>query len=102
MRFKLDENLHRLAGTVLVRAGHDVATVHGQGLAAGPDRLIAETCRREQRCLITLDVEFGNPLLFRPSEHSGIVVVRLPRRGRRPTNSRGRWGCSSVPWPRGR
>jgi hypothetical protein len=25
-----------------------------------------------------LDLDFGNPLLFKPSEYEGIVVLRLP------------------------
>ena len=32
------------------------------------------------RCLVTLDQEFGNPLLFKPSEYPGIAVLRLPPR----------------------
>ena len=39
-----------------------------------------QVCQSEGRCLITLDVEFGNPLLFKPSEHRGIAVLRLPSR----------------------
>jgi hypothetical protein len=26
--------------------------------------------------LVTLDLEFGNPLLFKPSEYEGIAVLR--------------------------
>jgi hypothetical protein len=26
---------------------------------------------------VTLDVEFGNPLLFKPSDYEGIAVIRL-------------------------
>jgi len=35
--------------------------------------------QREKRCLVTFDLEFGNPLLFDPTEHSGIVVIRLSK-----------------------
>jgi len=35
-------------------------------------------CRREGRALVTLDLDFGSPLLFRPSEYTGIAVLRLP------------------------
>ncbi len=37
-----------------------------------------EVCRREARCLVTLDLDFGNPLRFKPSDCPGIVVLRLP------------------------
>ena len=38
-----------------------------------------EVCRVEQRCLVTLDLDFSNPLQYNPSEYSGIAVLRLPR-----------------------
>ncbi len=80
MRLKLDENLGKSAAEALRRAGHDVATVPDQGLFGIDDRTLIETCHREGRCLVTLDMEFGNPLLFKPSDYPGIVVLRLPPR----------------------
>ncbi len=80
MRLKLDENLGGQAAQLLHQAGHDVATTPGQGLSGAEDRTIAEVCRTEARCLVTLDMDFGNPLIFRPSEYAGIAVLRLPPR----------------------
>jgi len=37
-----------------------------------------EVCLSEKRCLVTLDLEFGNPLVFRPEDYSGIALLRLP------------------------
>ena len=45
--------------------------------SAADDRLI-EVCRSEGKCLVTLDLDFGNPLRFDPLRYSGIVVLRLP------------------------
>ena len=39
---------------------------------------VIAACRRERRCWVTLDLDFGNPLLFKPSEYWGIAVLRLP------------------------
>lgn len=78
MRFKLDENFGRAAATLLTQAGHDVATVVAEGLAGAPDRVVLAAAHGEQRCWVTLDLEFANPLLFDPRDYSGIVVVRLP------------------------
>lgn len=78
MRLKLDENLGRQPQELLRRHGHDVATVLDEHLGAASDETIIQTCRRERRCLITLDLDFANPLLFKPSENAGIAVVRLP------------------------
>jgi len=77
VNLKLDENLGSLAAGILRDAGHDVGTVRGQGLAGAPDNLMIEACRREGRCLVTLDREFGNPLLFNPAEYRGIALLRL-------------------------
>lgn len=80
MKLKVDENLGERAAQPLRRAGHDVATVPGRGLTGIDDEALIRTCRREERCLVTLDVEFGNPLLFNPADYPGIVVLRLPPR----------------------
>ena len=80
MKIKLDENLGNRGADILRAAGHDIATVVEEGLSsAGDDRLI-EVCRSERRCLVTLDLDFGNPLRFDPSRYFGIAVLRLPPR----------------------
>jgi hypothetical protein len=44
------------------------------------DTDLIEACRNEERCLVTLDVEFGNPLIYDPAEFAGIAVIRIPGR----------------------
>ena len=61
-------------------AGHDVATVPDQSLCSAPDTLLLERCQAENRCLITLDLDFGNPLIYTHSDYAGVVVLRLPPR----------------------
>jgi len=80
MKLKLDENLGHRVQNLLQDAGHDVATVHEQRLAGAHDPVVIDACRTEERALITLDLEFGNPFLFRPRDYAGIAVIRLPRR----------------------
>jgi predicted nuclease of predicted toxin-antitoxin system len=65
---------------LLKAEGHHVSTVVEQGLQAATDREVIEACRREQRALVTLDLDFANPLHFRPSEYPGIAVLRLPKK----------------------
>jgi uncharacterized protein DUF5615 len=78
MKLKFDENLGRNLTQLLRERGHDVATVFDQGLAGASDRALIEDCSKERRCLVTLDLEFANPLVFLPSEFAGIAGLRLP------------------------
>ena len=80
MLVKLDENLGERGATLFRAAGHDVASVPQQGLSGASDLQLIDVCRREGRCLVTLDLDFGNPLVFEPANYSGIAVLRLPQR----------------------
>lgn len=84
MRVKLDENLGGTIEAAFREAGHDVETVVSQGMAGADDRRLITHCRDEGRCLVTLDKEFGEPLLFPPEQFAGIILLRLPARSGRP------------------
>lgn len=78
MRLKLDENLGATAATMFRAAGHEVSTVKGEQMAGAADRTVFATCQADRRSLVTMDLDFGNPLLFKPEDSSGIPVLRLP------------------------
>lgn len=78
MNIKLDENLGRRGAAILRAAGHQVTTVADERLSSASDEQLAEVCRSDHKCLVTLDLDFGNPLRFTPSRHAGIAVLRLP------------------------
>ena len=52
-------------------------TVQEQGLAAATDVALAEVCRAEGRALVTLDLDFSNPIRFPPGRYAGTAVLRL-------------------------
>jgi predicted nuclease of predicted toxin-antitoxin system len=78
MRFKLDENLDPRFAPLLAEGGHEADTVLSEGLSGQPDGAIYDACRASGRTLITLDLDFSNPLRFPPSATEGIVVIRPP------------------------
>src|SRR5436190_17208454 len=79
MRFKLDENLDTQLATILTQYGHDVATVLGQHVGGCPDEIIYQTCVAEKRALITLALDFSNPIRFPVADTFGIIVLRPSR-----------------------
>jgi hypothetical protein len=80
VRLKLDENLGIRCADLLRSADHNVTTVAEQNLCSSTDKKLLETCKAEKRCLVTLDLEFANPIIFNPAETEGIAVLRLPRK----------------------
>ena len=78
MKFKLDENLSGAIASPLLERDHDVSTVRDEDLCGSPDGNLIGVCRQEARCLVTMDLGFANPARFRPQDHAGIVVIRLP------------------------
>jgi predicted nuclease of predicted toxin-antitoxin system len=78
VKVKLDENLGRRTIEVFTTAGHDVAIVLEQRLAGAPDHEVLEVCVNEGRVLVSLDLDFANPLRFDPAPTAGIAVLRVP------------------------
>lgn len=79
MRFKLDENFGARSQRLFHDAGHDVKTVRDESLQGADDRLIYRVCCEEQRCLVTLDLDFADVVRFPPAATAGIAVIRVPR-----------------------
>ena len=78
LRFKLDENIPREAEVLLDGAGHDSHSVISEDIAGCADKELIEVCRREQRILVTLDLDFSDIRLYPPALHSGIWILRPP------------------------
>jgi len=78
MKLKLDENLGTDVANYFRDARHDVETVRSEGLAGSTDRHVISVCQIEKRCLVTLNLDLSNPLIFDPVKFYGIAVLRLP------------------------
>jgi hypothetical protein len=57
--------------------------VAAQNLCSAADRHLLAVCRAEVRCMVTLDLDFANPLVFPPADCSGIAVLRPPKKASR-------------------
>ena len=79
MKLKLDENLGQRGFEAFQRSGHDVSSVHLQHMEGATDQEVFEVCRAEARVVITLDLDFSNPLVFDPRPTVGVAVIRLSR-----------------------
>lgn len=79
MKFKLDENFGTRAQRIFRNRGHDVQTVRDEALQGSSDRRLYDICCAENRCLVTLDLDFADPTRFPPKKSGGIVVIRTPR-----------------------
>jgi len=79
MRLKLDENFDVRLVPVLRNEGLDVDTVRDEGLSGSADETIYQVCRDSHRVLLSLDLDFSNPLRYPPEPTEGIVILRVPR-----------------------
>jgi predicted nuclease of predicted toxin-antitoxin system len=80
VKFKLDENLGSRWLPLFDAAGHEADTVVQEGLSGAADGVIFETCVREERCLVSLDLDFADVLRFPSQKTQGIALLR-PSRG---------------------
>jgi predicted nuclease of predicted toxin-antitoxin system len=79
MKFKLDENLGTRTLCLFEEAGYDVQTIRRESLQGTSDQHLYQACCTEQRCLVTLDLDFSDVIRFPPDKSGGIAVIRLPR-----------------------
>jgi predicted nuclease of predicted toxin-antitoxin system len=49
LKLKLDENVPRRVGVLLVDKGHDVSTVKNEGLVGEPDDVVARAAASEKQ-----------------------------------------------------
>src|SRR6476659_4516168 len=77
MKFLLDENADFLLAGVLRDLGHDVTAIARDYPAAIKDLEVLEIAQREERVLITNDLDFGELIFRRRLPHAGVLLFRL-------------------------
>ena len=77
IKFKVDENLPIEVAQLLRDSGYDAVTVLEQQLGGEPDHNIAQICQKEERTIVTIDLDFADIRAYPPSEYAGLIVFRL-------------------------
>lgn len=77
MRFKIDENLPVEIAEILRDRKFDADTVKEENLSGKSDEYISEVCLRENRILVTLDLDFSDTRVYPPDKYPGFIVIRL-------------------------
>lgn len=76
MRFMVDVPLSPQLAAWLVREGHDAIHAMHAGMERAPDTAIIEFARREQRVIITADLDFPRLLALAEAEGPGLILFR--------------------------
>jgi predicted nuclease of predicted toxin-antitoxin system len=82
MKIKLDENLPVESKRDLAEAGHDVRTVHDQGLTGAADETLVPLLAAEGRLLVTMDKGIADIRRFPPEKTAGLILLRPRQTGR--------------------
>jgi len=71
VKFKIDENISQSAAKFLVLKGFNAETVFYENIVGIDDSELIKICSKEKRCLITLDSDFTNTLVY---THQKIIL----------------------------
>lgn len=67
MKFKIDENLPVEIAELLIKSGHNAKTVKEQQLKGAKDSVLINLCKKENRALVTLDIDFSDITAYPPA-----------------------------------
>lgn len=81
MKIKLDENLPASLAAVLSNLSHDVHTIAQEGLSGSSDRDVWDATQRDERFLITQDLDFSDLRRFIPGNTSRHPTGAAPFSG---------------------
>lgn len=76
-KFLLNANLSHETADFLNSLGHDAKTVAQFGLGKAEDSKIVRKAIKEERIIVTFDLDFGEIFYFSTKENLWIIVLRL-------------------------
>jgi predicted nuclease of predicted toxin-antitoxin system len=96
MRFLLDENFPKAAGSFLQNAGHESFDFRGSGEEGMEDSAVFEKAQALRAVLLTTDRDFFHTIPHLFETHAGVIVVALRQPNRVAILSRLEWVLSNV------
>lgn len=76
MRFLLDMGIAQSVSLWLKSLGHDAVHLNDEGLYKLPDNFILEKAIKENRIILTTDMDFGQLLAFNKSIQASVIQFR--------------------------
>jgi predicted nuclease of predicted toxin-antitoxin system len=76
LKFLVDMPVTPLTVTHLRAAGHDAVHAHEIGLDRAPDVQLLDVARREERVIITADLDYPRLLALHQASRPGIILFR--------------------------
>src|SRR3989337_1483059 len=76
LKFLLDADMPRSSAELIRSIGYEVEDVRDIGMRAAKDKEIIEYALKNNRIIITRDIDFGEVLRY--PEHPGAIIFRLP------------------------
>lgn len=77
MKFLADMGISLKTAAHLRALGHDAVHLHEQGLEMSSDAAILEKARREDRVLVTHDLDFGELMAASEARLPSVIILRL-------------------------
>ena len=77
-RFLIDEDLPRPLAVALRAVGHDAVHIRDTGRGGASDDDVFALAVREERVLVTADLDFSDVRRFTLGSHAGITIARFP------------------------
>jgi predicted nuclease of predicted toxin-antitoxin system len=76
LKLLVDESLSARVAALLAAAGHDAIHVGDLNLLGAPDTDVVAAGRRDQRCVVSVDTDFGELLAVGNHADPSVVLLR--------------------------
>lgn len=77
MNLYTDECVYWVTVAALQSWGHDVVTTQEENLVGEADEVLLRQAVAQERVLVTNDLDFSNIRRYPPTEHRGIIVLKI-------------------------